>query len=270
MNLGQRGKATFFVATSLFLGCGVWTLGDDAEPTHQLSLADLAAYRTALTGKATADDAKSSDSPARVSFKDLWNRPDAFRGRRVTIEGRVQRIFRQGPVGSFPALAEIWVASPVGDPFCLVVPKESDTGIPPVNDRGPEGGGATSPRISMLGQTVRFTGTFLKMISYAAGDGDRLAPLVVGDQPPFPVQEAVKAIGAGSASADSIVGQSVRSPVNWLLGLTLALLAAGSLAWRHLRLPPRRRGLRDHRRRTTAVMAADPPLEFIEPSESLD
>ena len=83
-----------------------------------------------------------------MSFKDLWNRPDAFRGRRVTVEGRVQRIFRQGPVGSFPALAEIWIASPAGDPFCLVVPQAA--GVP------------------KLGQTVRFTGTFLKMVRYAA------------------------------------------------------------------------------------------------------
>ena len=128
MNLGLRGNATFLIASSLFLGCGAWSFADDTEPTHQLSLADLAKYRAALAGKATADDAKSSDTPARVSFKDLWNRPDALRGRRVILEGRVQRIFRQGPVGSFPALAEIWIASPAGDPFCLVVPHEKRVG----------------------------------------------------------------------------------------------------------------------------------------------
>ena len=34
------------------------------------------------------------------------------------------------------------------------------------------------------GRMVRFTGTFLKMVRYAGGDGARLAPLIVGDQPP--------------------------------------------------------------------------------------
>jgi hypothetical protein len=262
MNLGLRGSASFLVASSLFLGCGVWTLADDAEPTHQLSLADLAAYRTALTGKATADDAKSSDPPARVSFKDLWNRPAAFRGRRVMIEGRVQRIFRQGPVGSFPALAEIWIASPVGDPFCLVVPKESDTGIPPANDHGLEGG-ATSPRIPMLGQTVRFTGTFLKMIRYAAGDGDRLAPLVVGDTLPVPVRESAKGNRASSSSANKIAGWWIGSATSWLLGLTLALLAAGVLAWQHVRLPIRRSVVITRAQRIDPN-GADPQLEFIE------
>ena len=115
-----------------------------------------------------------------------------IRGRRVIIEGRVERIFRQGPVGSFPALAEIWIASPAGDPSCLVVPQESGTGISPVSDHDLEGLAAPQ-RVPKLGQMVRFTGTFLKMIRYAARDGDRLAPLVVGDQPPVPVRETARA-----------------------------------------------------------------------------
>lgn len=102
------------------------------------------------------------------------------------IEGRVQRIFRQGPVGSFPALAEIWIASPAGDPFCLVIPQETGTGSLGVNDNS-LGGHTTSQRIPVAGRTVQFTGIFLKVIRYAAGDGARLAPLVVGDQPPVPV-----------------------------------------------------------------------------------
>ena len=43
------------------------------------------------------------------------------------------------------------------------------------------------PSIAALGRSVRFTGTFLKMVRYEAGDGGRLAPLVVGDQLPVPV-----------------------------------------------------------------------------------
>src|SRR5438045_2123290 len=74
----------------------------DQGQDDQWSLADLAGYRAALTGRATADDARPSDPPAPVRFRDLWERPGAFQGRRVSIRGRVERIFRQGPVGSFP------------------------------------------------------------------------------------------------------------------------------------------------------------------------
>jgi hypothetical protein len=263
MILGLRGTASFVVASSLVLGSGAWSLADDAEPIHQLSLADLAKYRAALKGKATANDAQVSDPPAHVSFKDLWNRPGALRGRRVMIEGRVQRIFRQRSVGSFPALAEIWIASPAGDPFCLVIPQENDTGTSPVNQHDPDSH-RTTQRVPKLGQTVRFTGTFLKMIRYASGDGDRLAPLVVGDQPPVPVRETRKASRAGSFSANNVVGRWTESPASWLLALTLGLLAAGVLAWWHLDVPSRGAGLRRRHRITNVSLAADPPLEFIE------
>ena len=76
---------------------------DDQETSHQISLADLAGYRMALSGKPTADGAKATDPAAQVTFKDLWNRADDFRGRRVVVQGRVVRTFRQGPLGSFPA-----------------------------------------------------------------------------------------------------------------------------------------------------------------------
>jgi hypothetical protein len=262
MNLGLRGNASFLVAFSLVLGCGAWSFADDTEPTRQLSLVDLTKYRAALAGKATAEDAKSSDTPVRVSFKDLWNRPDAFRGRRVTIQGRAERIFRQDPVGSFPALAEIWIASPAGDPSCLVVPQESGTGISPKYDHDLEGR-ATPPQIPKLGQTVRFTGTFLKMIRYAAGDGDRLAPLVVGDTLPVPVRESAKGNRASSSSANKIAGWWIGSATSWLLGLTLALLAAGVLAWQHVRLPIRRSVVISRAQRIDPN-GADPQLEFIE------
>jgi hypothetical protein len=265
MNLGLRANATFLIASSLFLGYGAWAFADDTEPTHQLGLADLAEYRAALAGRATAGGAKSSDTPARVSFKDLWNRPDALRGLRVILEGRVQRIFRQGPVGSFPALAEIWIASPAGDPFCLVIPQDSGTDISPAEDHGLEGR-ATPERIPRLGQTIRFTGTFLKMIRYTAGDGDRLAPLVVGDQPPVAMREAAKTNRASSFTVDRVGGRWTGSPASWLVGLTLALLAAGVLARLHLRVPMRRSMAARLGRRTDAI-GPDPLLEFIDPRD---
>ncbi len=65
MNSDFGARRTFASFSGLVLGCGTWSFADDAEPTHQLSLADLAAYRSALTGKATAENAKASDAPVR-------------------------------------------------------------------------------------------------------------------------------------------------------------------------------------------------------------
>jgi hypothetical protein len=264
MNLVRCSRTAFVVASVLALVCSIASFADDSESPHQLSLADLASYRAALSGKATGENTKTSDPPVRVIFRDLWNRPDAFRGRRVIIQGRVERIFRQGPIGSFPALAEVWIVSPAGDPFCAVVPNESGTGILPMADHGPEGR-ATSKQSPELGQTVRFTGTFLKMVRYAGGDAARLAPLVVGDQPPVPAPEITQANNVSRGiDSDGRHRPTAGSPTGWLLGLAITMLIAGVLALQYLRAQSRRAGLWDSRRRTTALLEVDPPLEFIE------
>jgi hypothetical protein len=217
----------------------------------RLGLADLAGYRAALSGKATADDARAADPPARVHFRDLWNRPDAFRGRHVIVEGRVLRIFRQGPVGSFPALAEVWITSKSGDPFCLVSPQA----------------GPTSIAIPEPGQDVRFTGTFLKMVRYAANDGARLAPLVVGDRPPTaqPADAVLRAIEGHVPGASLSLDPWSWSPATWALGLSTAALAGCLLAWWHLTTLSQK-----PRRKTMTPNTADPPLEFIEPGNELE
>ena len=189
---------------------------------------------------------KGIGPPTEVRFRDLWGRSQTYRGRHVIVNGRVQRVFRQEPVGDFPALAEVWISSPAGDPYCLVFPLP---GLVP--DRG---------------RAVRFTGTFLKMVRYAAQDGDRLAPLVVGSGPATlqPTGVVHPAIGMHESSAR--LDQWTWSPVTWLLGLTMAALAAGLLAWRHLHSPSRRPVAKSQ----TAPHALDPPLEFIDTRDHLE
>ena len=92
----------------------------------------------------------------------------------MQVEGRVVRVFRQGAVGSFPPLVEAWLATPAGDLLCVEFPR----------DESPERkDGAFEPS-----RPVTFTGTFLKTIRYSAGDQSRLAPLIVGDRPPAPLE----------------------------------------------------------------------------------
>jgi hypothetical protein len=259
-----RRRTTSLVALILAGGSCAWSLAAADEATLQLSLADLAAYRAALAGKPTADLARSSDPPAPLAFRELWDRRDSWRGRRVKIEGRAQRTFRQGPIGSFPPLVEAWITSPAGDPFCLVFPQVNDTGISTGDHPGLEIS-APSKRVPELGQDVQFTGTFLRMVRYTAGDGARLAPLIVGDRPPVSTRESPSARSTSRAFGTVDAGSLAGSPVNWLACLVLGLVAAGMLAWRQVHVPAHASRLRHPRRRSAARLAADPPLEFIEP-----
>jgi hypothetical protein len=138
-----------------------WAIPTYAQDDGPLGLADYAAYRAAL------DSPKSEGEPARsATFRDLWDRLGEFQGRRVAVAGRVERVFHQGPIGQFPALAEVWIANAATDPLCLAFP---------------ESGESRAPR---PGDSVQFEGTYLRKIRYHGGDVDRLAPLIVGAAPP--------------------------------------------------------------------------------------
>ncbi len=279
----------------LFLAFTTAAEGQDADadrdppPDDRLGLADLAAYRAALSGKATADEARPADPSSSVGFRDLWTRPDAYRGRRVTVRGRLERTFRQGAVGSFPALVEAWVFSTSGDPFCVVY---SQAGAGPGTGASPSGISApgtstdghrgdarpAGPAGPGPGRVVRFTGTFLKMVRYVAADGDRLAPLIVGDRPPAspspetageskaPSAEAgevLRAIGGGIVDDGPGIERGSWSRSSWMLGLMLTAVAAAAIAAQHLR------GAQLHdraaaRARLREPSLPDPPLQFID------
>ena len=76
---------------------------------------------------------------------------------------------------------------------------------------------------------VRFTGTFLKMVRYAGGDGARLAPLIVGDRLPVAValNPRRRSIRPGDRCCLNRWQESFRHGT-WarLLGAWLAVLAA--------------------------------------------
>ncbi len=260
----RRGLVTAWLwpgLAVLLLAHGGWSSraqsGSDDLATR-LGLADLAAYRAALSGTTTADDAPAAEPVPPVTFHDLWDHPENWRGRRVQVQGTVARIFRQDAVGGFPPLAEAWLSTPEGDLFCTVFP---------------------TAEVPDVGQHVSFTGRFLKTIRYAGSDQPRLAPWIVGDRPPASAALAPRAKEAAAAAALRAIGASGEpqsawerqmgrgseswSPAAWMLGIALGLAGAGVLAWQHLRRPlaARPRGSRTEKHGSAA---ADPPLVFVE------
>lgn len=191
-----------------------------AADESSLTVVDLAAYRAALAIEEGRDGPPATATvPVPVGFRELWDRPAAYRGRRVQVEGRIVRRFRQGSFGTFPPLVEAWAVNPAGDPFCLVFPS-------PPADRREAGSSAEVP--------VRFAGTFLKLVTYRGGDGPRLAPLIVGPAPPI---AATVAVDRGSKAAR--VPGSGLTRLDWAIGLGAASLVALVLARKHLGRPVR-------------------------------
>jgi len=143
------------------------------------------------------------------------------------------RRFRQDAFGTFPPLAEAWAVSPSGDPFCLVFPDSASRASP------------------ALGSPVRFVGTFLKRVRYQAGDGPRLAPLIVGGGPP---------VASARAPAASRPPRGFGSALDWTAGLAVAALVTLFVARMHLQKPVA----------LTPGRATDPPPDFLTTADDVD
>jgi hypothetical protein len=222
----------WLIVATLFVLGGQAT-SDQVEDDAPLGLGDLAAEHAALSGRSDA----ANEPPRAVGFRELWDHPDAWRGRRVTIRGRVARVFRQAAVGSFPPLVEAWIEEPPGNLFCSVFAP-----------------GRTESQTIVAGESVSFTGIFLRRVRYKADDGDRLAPLIVGAEPP-------RIEPRGSAKPrdfDPQAAVSVWPDSTWTVGLFIGLAGiAGVLAWRTWNRPAKaRRGRRS--------VAAEPEPEFFD------
>lgn len=222
-----RVRPTLIGMVGMGLLAGCLAAGAQEAPAvadgSPLSLADLESYREALA------DPPTEPAPA-VTFRELWDRPEAFRGRRVTVEGRLVRRFRQDAIGQFPPLVEEWLATPSGDLLCIVHPE------------------AAGSIVLRIGSTVRFSGRYLRRLRYGGGDVDRLAPLVVGGGSP----ELVK----GEAVGPGLPGLDRFGPIDWAIGLAAGGLIVVALLSRALRKPVSR-GIE--------VLERLPPPEFLDP-----
>jgi hypothetical protein len=204
LGAGALGLALFAFTTALSAGESV------------LTVADLAAYRAALSDKGS-----TTEPPVAVDFPALWAHPEKYKEHRVQVQGRIVRRFRQGSFGAFPPLEEAWLSSPAGNPFCVVFPAAA---------ADPTARAKT--RKSTPTDQVTFAGTFLKLIEYKGGDGPRLAPLIVGPAPPALVADQ------GARPTSAVVRPSTR--LDGTIALAAALLVALVLVVQHARRPLRR------------------------------
>ena len=77
--------------------------GQTDKPDDRLGLADLPAEHAALSGKATIDGPEAHAPPQSVTFRDLWNHPETWRGRRVRVRGTDRQGLSPGSRRQLPA-----------------------------------------------------------------------------------------------------------------------------------------------------------------------
>ncbi len=220
---------------------------ESGPPTPLTSPTDQAGYWEAIEGI-------GDDQPAEpVGFRDLWELADEYRGRRVRVEGRVERRFRQGPAQGQPALTESWVFSPAMDPLCLVYPEPEEESPPP-------------------GSGVRFEGTFLGHVRYDGSDVPRLAPLIAGSAPPS-LLSGPPSEGAPRPVVDTF------TPLGWVVGGIAAGMVVMLLLRQMMNRPFRRRNDLGPTPRfvdgsdldqASTIMDGDAPLRLEIPLEPTD
>ncbi len=155
--------------------------------------------------------AVASGATRDVTFEGLMGNPDYYRGRLVTLSGRLKRCL-QGQFGSGETSQEVWEAWIVppdsrGTPYlvyCLEVPPGMPTG-------------------EKLDEPVLVHGCFVRRFAYASIGGEAITPMVVGLQlewAPAPLR------------GDERITEEMRwSTVVLALIFTVALLGTGVWYW---------------------------------------
>lgn len=138
---------------------------------------------------------KSAKEYADVTFGDLWNQPDKYRGQVVTVEGRLKRLRRKDtplPLVNegIKEVYEGWIFGPTRGsiPYCVIIPS-----LPEGLKVGEE-----------IDHQVTFHGYFLKKMRYKGTDGVHDTPLLVGPTL-YVAKRAVESPPAAHLSREAIL-----------------------------------------------------------------
>jgi hypothetical protein len=150
----------------------------------------------------------AADNNSRVGFVQLYQQPEVYRGRLVTVHGTAELAYRlQAPSNPFDIeqYYVFWIR-PTGGPDSPLVVYSLDLppGFPPVKDRQQE------PGDSDLSEEVDITGYYFKNWAYRSKEGINTAPLILARAPRW---TPAKPLGFG--------GTPVAWP--WILGGVAAI-----------------------------------------------
>ena len=161
-------------------------------------------------------DGRVMPTPADVGFTELFSQPRSFRGRAVRIRGLLHRLERLESVANDYGIDHFWQGwlEPAGGPATpvavhfLQVPEGMASGLD-------------------IREPVEVSGFFLKNMAYRAGDGVRVAPLILAREPVRP--------GAGSADRGlgfwdrsiSAVGVATMLAVVTAIGIAFLIVGRG-------------------------------------------
>ena len=129
----------------------------------------------------TSDVELQSRSIGEVSFSQLFRQTDVYRGRLVTVKGTVRRLEEIQPRENDFGITELyrWIVEPEGGANSPIVVYSVDKP-------------AAFPDQDDLREDATFNGFCFKRWAYSAGDGTRIAPLLLAKsaswQPPPPVK----------------------------------------------------------------------------------
>ncbi|MGV3608640.1 MAG: hypothetical protein ACO1RA_19715 [Planctomycetaceae bacterium] len=122
----------------------------------------------------------SKDAQSSITFLELVKQPDAFRGKPITIRGRVKEVSRQVASKNRNGISDIYM-------YWLMLEDGPTSPIQVMSALPPEGfpkilqpDGKTRQRMQ---EDIVFQGYFLKRFAYQAKDGDRVTPLILTHQP---------------------------------------------------------------------------------------
>lgn len=122
----------------------------------------------------------SKDAQSSITFLELVKQPDAFRGKPITIRGRVKEVSRQAATKNRSGITDLY-------DYWLMLEGGPTSPIRVMSALPPEGfpkilqpDGETRQRMQ---EDIVFQGYFLKRFAYQAKDGDRVTPLILTHQP---------------------------------------------------------------------------------------
>ena len=127
-------------------------------------------------------EALNSSDMSYVGFRQLYQQPDEYRGRLIRVRGAAHRVYHLSAPKNIAGIDGYYkfIIALAGHPDnpVMVYSLELPEGFPEVKDLNVD-----KEVTDLVDVDVEFTGYFFKLAAYRAGDGIRVAPLIIAKSP---------------------------------------------------------------------------------------